>query len=156
LATEIARDGFPHLYGPLIAINGVLIVVLQPYAASFVGRFRVVHVLPAGSLLVGLGFFVVAFADGPAMHAVSIVLWTFGEILLAATTPTLIARLAPPHRRGAYQGFYSLSWSVAAFAPALCAVVLERIGSLALWGACLGVAVVAAAVQGSIRDRRLG
>lgn len=155
LATEIARDGMPTLYGPIIAINGVLIVLLQPIGIRVAARFRAPGVLAAGGALTGVGFFLTAFANGVLGHAGAIAVWTLGEILLAAVTPAIIARLAPPERRGTYQGFFQLAWPVAAFAPALGAWVLDTHGSLALWGGCLMLALGAAAVQSRIRDPRL-
>ena len=66
---------------------------------------------------------------------------------------------APAALRGRYQGAYSLSWAVAAFAaPALGAWGLGRFGADGVWGACLVAGLAVAAGQlaaGPARRRRL-
>jgi MFS family permease len=150
LAVEMKGDGLAAQYGPLIAINGILIVLLQPTLTQVTTRFRSTRVLMAGTVLVGAGFFLTAFADGPPTHALAIVVWTLGEILLASTMPSVIQHLAPPDKRATYQGLYQLGWSAAAFAPALGAFVLDNAGSFALWGACLVLGIVNALVLSTI------
>jgi MFS family permease len=147
LAAEMRADGLVAQYGPLLAINGVLIVLLQPSVTQLSARLRSTVVLGAGSLLVGLGFFLTAFSDAWFEHAAAIAVWTLGEILLASTMPAVISRLAPPHRRATYQGLFQMSWPAAAFAPAAGAFVLEHAGSLALWGGCLFLGVAGALIQ---------
>lgn len=150
LAAEMRHDGLVEEYGPILAINGVLIGILQPSVTQVTARFRSTVVLGVGSALVGLGFFSTMFADAVVEHAGSIAVWTLGEILLASTMPTVITRLAPANRRATYQGLYQLSWSAAAFAPAAGAFVLEHLGAPVLWSACLAMGLLGALVQGRI------
>jgi MFS family permease len=147
LAAEMKADGLETQYGPLIAINGVLIVLLQPSITQVTARLRASTVLGAGCFLVGFGFFLTAFCDNWWQYAFSICVWTLGEILLASTMPMVITKLAPVDRRATYQGLYGLSWSVAAFAPAAGALILESAGSLTLWSLCLVGGLVGVLVQ---------
>ncbi|MBI1945637.1 MAG: MFS transporter [Deltaproteobacteria bacterium] len=147
LAAEMRVDGLASAYGPLLAINGVLIVFLQPTLTQVTTRFRAHHVMATGCLLVGCGFFSTAFADGAPAHGAAIAVWTLGEILLAATVPTVITRLAPEAMRASYQGLYGMAWSVSAFAPALGAWVSARGHSELVWGACLALGLVGVGVQ---------
>ena len=147
LAQEMKANGLTTQYGPLLAINGVLIVLLQPSITQVSARLRATTVLGAGCFLVGAGFFTTAFCSAWWQYGLSIAIWTLGEILLASTMPSLIARIAPPDRRATYQGLYQLSWSVAAFAPAAGAFVLEHAGSLSLWSLCLIGGLVGVWVQ---------
>lgn len=147
LAAEMRTDGLAAQYGPIIAINGVLIVLLQPTMSQVSERFRSTAVLGSGVLLVGLGFFLTAFCDRWWEHVLAISVWTIGEILLASTMPAVITRLSPPHRRATYQGLYQMAWPAASFAPALGALVLDHLGSLALWGACLVLGVIGVGIQ---------
>ena len=60
------------------------------------------------------------YIDGEAILTVSCLVaatlvWTLGEILCASTMPAVIAKLAPPARRGTYQGVFTLSWSTASW-----------------------------------------
>lgn len=157
LASAMRADGLDGQYGPLLAINGVLIVLLQPTLTQVTEGARSSWVLAAGCLLVGGGFFLTGFADGAAGHALAIGVWTLGEILLASTMPSVVNRLAPPSLRASYQGLYGLSWSVSAFAPALGAWTMEHGGASALWTSCLVLGGVGAAVVLRVgRSPRLG
>lgn len=146
LAAEMRADGLDGQYGPLLALNGVLIVLMQPSLTQVTERWRASWVLASGCLLVGGGFFLTAFADGAAGHALAIGVWTLGEILLASTMPTVINRLAPETMRASYQGLYGLSWSVSAFAPALGAWTVQQGGAPLLWSTCLGLGLLGAAL----------
>ncbi|HET6346548.1 MAG TPA: MFS transporter, partial [Myxococcota bacterium] len=70
-------------YGVLIALNGAIIVVLQPLASRALERFARPHVLAAGALLTGLGMGLTALAHSAEGYAGCIALWTLGEIALA-------------------------------------------------------------------------
>ncbi len=61
--------------------------------------------------------------------------------------PAVIAKLAPPDKRATYQGLYQLSWSVAAFAPAVGALVLQHAGGAVLWRLCFAAGLVGVLVQ---------
>lgn len=53
--------------------------------------------------------------------------WTAGEMLKSPSTATPIAELSPETMRGRYQGAFSLSWSIAAFAaPVLGGLVRDE------------------------------
>lgn len=147
LASEMRADGLDGSYGPLLAINGLLIVLLQPSLTQVTTRFRAHHVIAAGCLLVGGGFFLTAFADDAVGHGGAIAVWTLGEILLAATVPSVITHLAPAAMRASYQGMYGMAWSVASFAPALGAYVVGRGGAQLVWIACLVLGLLGAATQ---------
>lgn len=143
----------PAQYGSLIAINGVLIVLLQPLAVRLLPRFRRSRALCAGAALTGLGFGLTALCKSPAGYALSIVVWTLGEIVFSPLVPTVIADLAPADLRGSYQGVNQITWGASSFAaPALGSLVLGRLGGRALWGLCLGQCLAAAALH--LFDRR--
>ncbi|MSP63712.1 MAG: MFS transporter [Myxococcales bacterium] len=145
-------------YGLLIAINGVLIILLQPFALAAAERFRRSHFLAAGALLTGIGFGLTAVADGRLAYALSIAVWTLGEIAFSTVASAVVADLAPPSLRGSYQGAFHMSWGASAFlAPALGTAVLAAFGSGALWGGCAVIGLACAighlAVAGPRRRR---
>jgi MFS family permease len=134
--------------GWLLALNGVLVVIGQPLALRFVRGFSHLQWLAAGIVVTGLGLGATAFAGGAPAYALTIALWTLGEIGFSAAGPTIVAELAPLTQRGAYQGTYQLAWGVAMMvAPTLGSFVLERFGGHALWGGCLATCLVAAALH---------
>ncbi len=140
-----AHEITPERFGLIIALNGVLIVVLQPYAMNVLARTRRSRVLAAGSLLTGVGFGLTAFAHDVPMYLVSIFVWTLGEIALSPVTPAVVSELAPPSLRGTYQGAFHLTWGGAALgAPAIGTLVLGRFGGGVLWSGCAIVGVLVA------------
>jgi MFS family permease len=160
LPVDMADHGVsPTAFGFLLALNGIIIVVVQPFANRWIAARRPARVMAAGCALVGVGFGMNALHQGVGWYALAIAVWTLGEIAYLPVVSTLPAELAPEALRGRYQGAYSLSWSLAAFAaPLLGAWGLERWGARGVWGACLagGLAVAAGQlVAGPGRARRL-
>jgi MFS family permease len=142
-------------YGSLIALNGVLIFLLQPPLARALSPFPRHRVLSAAAALVGIGFGMTALVHSTTGYVISITVWSIGEIVMAGLGPAVAADAAPPAQRGAYQGVFQMSFGIAALgAPLLGSFVLGRFGSAMLWSACLAVGLVAAAGQlalGSLR-----
>lgn len=146
-------------YGQLLAINGVLIVLLQPLSVRYVGRFPRGKVLALGALLIGLGFGLPAFGHSQVLYAGSIVVWTLGEIIMSPVTPTVVSDLAPTHLRGSYQGGFQLCWGAAALlGPSVGGLLLNRAGARPLWLLCGGLGILAALLHllvAPARRRRL-
>jgi MFS family permease len=140
----------PVTYGWLLAINGVLIVLLQPTAIGLVQRFRRGRVLALAALLQGTGFGLTCVGHSPAWYAFTVVVWTTAELMYSPVSPAIVSDLAPTRLRGTYQGVYSMAWGASAcLAPALGSIVLGRFGSVALWSSCFGVCLVAMVLHAS-------
>lgn len=134
-------------FGSVIALNGVLIVLIQPWAAELIGRRDPVHMFVIAALLQGIGFGMHGLAVGVAGHAVAVTVWTLGEIASAPVVSAVAARLAPPDLRGRYQGMVAGAFAVASMvAPVLGGAVLDRWGA-AVWVGCVLVGVVSAAAM---------
>lgn len=159
LPIAMTGDGIPaQQYGLVIALNGVLIVAGQLFIPKLIKRYERSHVLAVAALIIGLGFGLTAFADSAAFYALTVLIWTVGEMLNSPSSSTLTAALSPAALRGRYQGVMSLSWSVAGFAaPVLGGYVQQHLGDEVLWSMCGLIAIVAAALQlwaGPARERR--
>ncbi|MFG2824320.1 MDR family MFS transporter [Kitasatospora sp. NPDC048365] len=150
-STTLAVDMGQHSittaeFGLVASLNGVLIVLLQlPVTRWMEGRSRT-GLLVAGALLIGWGFGLSALAgSSAALYALTVVVWTIGEIINAPTMMGLVAELSPATARGRYQGVYSLSWSLASFlGPLAGGLLLDHAGSAVLWGTCAVVGTIAA------------
>ena len=133
-------------FGGLIAINGVLIVVLQPFVSRAVQSRRRGQMLALSALLVGLGFGLNAFFGTLGAYAFAITVWTLGEIFMSPVAPSVVADLAPIALRGTYQGVHQMAWGAATcLAPAIGSTVMARGGARALWIGCLALGALAAA-----------
>ncbi|WP_328880804.1 MDR family MFS transporter [Streptomyces sp. NBC_00299] len=155
LPVAMGEAGFsPADYGFAIAVNGVLIVALQIPVTRFIERRDTGRILIVSSLLAGYGFGLTAFAGSVGVFALTVCVWTLGEILNAPTQTGLVVRLSPAQGRGRYQGMYTLSWSVAALvAPLMSGLVIDRFGAEWLWGLCAVVGTAAAIGYGTLMRR---
>ncbi|MFE5816809.1 MDR family MFS transporter [Streptomyces sp. NPDC056479] len=155
LPIAMGDAGFsPADYGLAIAVNGVLIVALQIPVTRFIERRDVGRILIVSSLLAGYGFGLTAFAGSVGVFALTVCVWTLGEMLNAPTQTGLVVRLSPAHGRGRYQGMYTLSWAVAALvAPLMSGFVIDRFGAEWLWGLCALVGTAAAIGYGALMRR---
>lgn len=157
LAVDMTAHGISKAgFGSILAVNGILIVLLQPLVARAIGGRDKSRVIAAGAVLVALGFGLNAVVHAPALYALGVVIWTFGEMGTLPVGTALVADLSPPELRGRYQGANGLAFGLASFvAPALGALVLQRLGSAAVWTGCLlaGLAVAAGqlALAGALR-----
>ncbi|MET8868273.1 MFS transporter [Nonomuraea sp. NPDC004580] len=132
-------------YGLAMALNGVLIVVVQPLVSGWLGRRDPARTFALGLAVMAAGFAMTAFVTTAWGLVATIVVWTTGEIITAGIPGSIVARLAPPHLRGRYSGLFGFAWSLAAvLAPTLGGVLLE-LGSKALWFTIGGVGATAAA-----------
>jgi MFS family permease len=121
-------------FGLAMGLNGVLIVIVQPLVSGWLGRRDPARTLALGIAVMSAGFALTAFVTTTFWLAVTIAVWTAGEIVTAGIAGTILARLAPPHLRGRYSGLFGFAWSVAAvLAPLLGGGLLEAGGPRALW-----------------------
>ncbi|WP_405472082.1 MDR family MFS transporter [Streptomyces canus] len=158
LPVAMGEAGFtPADYGLAIALNGVLIVALQIPVTRFIQDRDPQRLLVVSSLLAGYGFGLTAFAGSVGLFALTVCVWTLGEMINAPTQTGLVVRLSPAHGRGRYQGMYTLSWSVAALvAPLMSGFVIDRFGAEWLWGLCAVVGTVAAVGYAALMRRLAG
>ncbi|MCX4800733.1 MFS transporter [Streptomyces sp. NBC_01214] len=147
LPVAMGSAGFsPRDYGLVVAVNGLLIVLLQIPVTAFIERRDPQKLLVVSALLAGYGFALTAFAGPLWAYALTVCVWTLAEIVNSPTQMGLVVRLSPVHGRGRYQGVYNLSWAVAALvAPLMAGFLIDRYGADWLWGATAVLGTVAAA-----------
>jgi MFS family permease len=142
-------------FGGLLALNGALIGLLQPLVSSRLARLPRAPVLAAGALLAGFGWGMTELGGSSIpLYAAAVAVWTAGEMAAAPVTPAIIADFAPGDLRATYQGAYQITFGLASFAaPAIGWVMLQRVGSGALWGGCAALGVVSAVAYAVIVPR---
>lgn len=100
-------------FGMLLAINTVLIILVEVPLNAAMGDWSHRHSLALGALLVGMGFGGLVFGGGVFWVAATVVVWTFGEMILLPASAAYVSDIAPPARSGAYMGLYTMGFSVA-------------------------------------------
>ncbi|MEY9876037.1 MFS family permease [Streptacidiphilus sp. MAP12-33] len=146
LPVVMGRQGYSaSQFGLVVAVNGALIVLVQiPATRMIKGRSRT-GVLVAASLLFGLGMALCGLAGSMAFYALTVGVWTLGEIIWTPVNQALVAELSPVHGRGRYQGVFSLAWQVSAFlAPLAAGAMLAGWGAGSVWTTCALLGLLAA------------
>ena len=160
LPVQMVDDGLdPSQYGVVISLNAVLIVFVTVPLTRWVARFPTARVLAVAALFVGAGFASTAWASTMTTYALTVIVWTIGELIASSLGPAVVADLSPESMRGRYQGCFTLTFSVAALvAPVGGGWVYDHLGQTTLWLACGAVSLAAAVghlAAGPARERRL-
>ena len=117
-----------------------IIVLLQPFAAGWVLRFRRSWVLAVAAVVTGIGFGMNAWADTIPAYVAGVIVWTLGEIAHSPVSSAVVADLSPVHARGRYQGLFSMSWGMAFFVgPVLGSWAMQHFGASTLWLSCIAL-----------------
>ena len=160
LPIAMAADGLSAAtYGWVIAVNGLLIVLGQLFVPRLIENLDRSRVLALAALIMGVGFGLVAFANAAWFFALTVVIWTLGEMLQSPSNAATVAALSPASLRGRYQGLNSLNWSAGtALAPILGGLTQQHLGDAALWLGCFALCALVAVghlVTGPRRERRI-
>jgi MFS family permease len=92
-------------YSVLWTLNGALIFAGQPILSRVVRYVkRSAAQMALGALLYGLAFGVLLTTNAYPIYVASMVVLTFGEMLVWPAVPAAVARLSPPSKRGTLQG----------------------------------------------------
>ncbi|MFL6131022.1 MAG: MFS transporter [Mycobacteriales bacterium] len=146
LPLAMRLDGLdPTAYGLAAAVNGIVVITVQPLVGGWLGRQDHPLVLAVGFTLVGCGYGSTACATRLPGYALTVLVWSLGEVAAAAVLLAVLADLAPPHLRGRYGGLYGIAWSGGLLLAPLGGTQLLRLGPTVLWVSCLGLAATAAA-----------
>jgi len=145
----------PAFYGALFTMNTLLIVALEVPINQATAHWPAAWSLLAGCVLFALGFGGLAIVASATGILVTVVLWTFGEMMLFPAMSAYLGDIAPPAQRGAYMGAYSMSLSLAlTFGPWAGTQLLAFWGPTTLWLIMFGFGALAAALMVYATPRR--
>ncbi len=138
LPLHIAALGFSaRTYGSLISINGVMIVLFELALTSWTQKFPPQPLIALGYGLTAVGFALTGVASGIPMLAMTVVIWTMGEMVYAPVTGAFVTGLAPERFRGRYMGLFHSTWSLGMLlGPVMGTWLYERSPNY-LWGFCM-------------------
>lgn len=123
--------------GQLIMINTLLIVSLEMLFIHWIGKRSLTRFIAFSFLLTGLGLALMPFGRGFLYAAMTVAVWTFGEMLSMPLLGSLIASRAGPQSMGRYMGLFSFAFSLSMIAgPMIGTWVYGKYGPAALWIGC--------------------
>jgi len=140
-------------YGFLFTVNTLLIVLLEVRLNGLTSHWPPGRALAVGAALVGVGFGALAFSTPYWAIVMTVVVWTFGEMILFPANAAYVSELAPRNRRGEYMGFYSMTFGLGfALGPWAGLATYQSLGPTALWLGCLGTGLLSSVLLGRIRS----
>ncbi len=132
-------------FGMLAAVNTVLIIFVEVPLNTAMSSWSEKKSLSLGALLIGIGFGITAFVSNVFPLILTIIIWTFGEMILFPASSTFAAEISPPNRRGEYMGYFQMSFSLAlTLGPWLGTLVYDNLGGRAVWFAAFIVSAISA------------
>ena len=138
--------GLPeYLYSWIPITNGLMCVFVQYFVTRISMRFRPLPTLAVGMLVYALGVGSVAWMNSFPGFVVSMVVLTFGELILVPTGTTYVANRAPADLRGRYMSVYWVTWGLSrAVAPLVGGFLYDRLSPHAVWHGGLFLGTVSA------------
>jgi MFS family permease len=134
----------PSTYGLLLSINGVMIVLFELGITMWTQRLPTQPVIALGYALSTFGFALTGLATTIPTLAMTVVVWTVGEMLYGPATGTFVSNIAPDRYRGRYNGLWVLMWSIGMLlGPSLGMLIYQR-SATTLWIACAVMGIVSA------------
>ncbi|HEX8693885.1 MAG TPA: MFS transporter [Longimicrobium sp.] len=104
LALEVdARGLSTDSFGFLMSLNGALCLLLELPAAAVTARLPAWMPMAVGAVLTGVGFGATGLAPTLPVLALTVVVWTLGEIVHSPVVAAFMADLAPRGFQGRYQ-----------------------------------------------------
>ncbi len=136
--------------GALLSLNALTIVVFEMVLIHAVRDLDRMRLSGVGAFLVCAGFALVPHGMAVGYLALTILVWSLGEMLVLPILNAVAAERAGRGFEGQYMGLYAMAYSVAFIvAPVAGTFVYERFGPTALWhgmgvvGLILGLCFVA-------------
>jgi MFS family permease len=131
--------------GLVLGANSILVAALAlPVAARIETRGPLPY-LGAAALIVAATHACYAAIPGVAAALlVGTIVFSFAEVIFSSAVPATVARLAPPGRRGAYQGTWALVQSVSMGSALFFSGLLrDAVGWRAAWWIYAGIVLIA-------------
>lgn len=125
-----------QVYGALIALNGILIVLLELPITRFSAKFESRRIMAVGYALTGLGFAANVVTPGGFPLLAGMVLFTLGEMLVIPMVFVSISHIAPMNMRGRYMGTLAMAWTLGGVTGQNLGLRLFGIHPAVLWGSC--------------------
>lgn len=148
--------GLPEdLYRWLPITNALMCVFVQYPVTYITRRFPAGIIATLGMLVYALGVGSVAIMTTFDGFLLSMVIITFGELILIPTASKYVADIAPEDLRGRYMSLYWLTWGLArALAPIIGGFLHDQIGPQAIWWGGLAFGLVSTAILLGLALRR--
>ncbi len=140
-------------FGIMISINTLLIIFIEVPLNDAMRNWADWKALMLGALFSGFGFGLLSVFHTIYGIILSIVFWTFGEMIFFPAANDYVSEISPEKRRGEYMGYFQMTFSFAfIIGPWMGTEVLENFGSFTLWVGCLVFGLISALMMLNLKD----
>lgn len=138
--------GLPeYLYSWIPVTNALMCVFVQYAVTRVTRRFSPLPAIAVGMLVYALGVGSVAWMNSFWGFLVSMVILTFGELILVPTSTTYVANRAPADLRGRYMSLYWATWGLSrAAAPLIGGILNDAVSPRSVWHGGLIIGLLSA------------
>jgi MFS family permease len=141
------------IYGLMFTLNTLLIVVLELPINLATVHWSSRKSLVLGTILTAIGFGGLAFATNITTVMMTVIVWTFGEMILFPAMSAYVAHIAPPHKQGIYMGFYVMTFGIGFTLAPWGGTQLLNHGGIICWGVISVVGMISAIMMATfVRD----
>ncbi len=129
-------------YSLLLTVNAGMVALLQVVVSRWSSRYRPFAMLTLGGLLYVVGLSGFALSSLLPHFIISMAILTMGELIVAPTSNSVVAALAPMDMRARYLSIFSLAWTVGSgIGPIAGGFLSDTFAPQAIW---IGAATFAA------------
>ncbi|MDQ5848314.1 MAG: MFS transporter [Pseudomonadota bacterium] len=115
--------------GLVLGGNSIIVALLALPVATRIEPMGPYRLLGPAALLVSFAFVSYAMIPGAAAaYLIGTIVFSFGELIFSSAVPAAVANLAPPGRRGAYQGGWALVSSLSMGSALVLSSALRGLG----------------------------
>ena len=121
--------------GMVLAMNGIIIVFVEMILVyKLEGKRNATYYSSIGAIFIGLSFLILNIAHSEIIVLFSMLVVTFGEMMLFPFVNTFWTSRSKEHNRGQYAALYPIAFSLAhVLAPTIGSQVVKHFGFGALW-----------------------
>ncbi|MDX1994347.1 MAG: MFS transporter [bacterium] len=132
-------------YGRILAVNAIMVVLLQYTVTRITRRYPPFPVLTFGSLFYVVGLSGFALSSTVNHFILAMIVMTVGELIVSPTSTALVANIAPAAMRARYMGLYTMTFTLGTgIGPMLGGILSDAIAPSAIWYAGAITALLAA------------
>lgn len=126
----------PRVFGLLVSLNGFLICLVELPLTTFTRRRPERAIMMTGMAVFGMGFMMTGFVRAIPLLAMTVVVWTIGEMFYFPVAAAHVAAASPTGMRGRYQGAWGIAWGLGSVLGPVVGTMLFAWKARALWVAC--------------------
>lgn len=149
--------GVPEqMFGYILSLNAAMVVLFQFPITRWIGGYRPMMVMVAGTFLYTVGFVMYGFVSIYPLFLLAMVIITIGEMLDSPISQSIVSDLAPEEMRGRYMATYGFSWVLpSSIGPLLAGLVIDNLDPHWVWYGA-GIIGLFATLAFYLLERRVG